>query len=86
MSHLAPLVAPSSLLIWILTILLLPQLSLQEEGLLHPTELSLLTESQESATRAAAEHEEGDAGREVETRTGSDGSSTIDVLTMTTIC
>ena len=82
MSHLAPLVAPSSLLIWILTILLLPQLSLQEEGLLHPTELSLLTESQESATRAAAEHEEGDAvGREVETRTGSDGSSSIDVLT-----
>ena len=44
-----------------------------------------MTESQESATRAAAEHEEGDAGREVETRTGSDGSSSIDIFTMTTI-
>ena len=83
MSHLAPLVAPSSsILIWIFTILLLPQLSLQEEGLLHPTELSLSTESPESATWAA-EHEKGDVGREVETRTGSEGSSSIYMLTMT---
>ena len=80
MSHLAPLVAPSSsVLIWIFTILLLPQLSLQEEGLLHPTKLSLSTESPESASWAA-EHEKGDVGREVETRTGSEG---IYILTMT---
>ena len=81
MSHLVPLVAPS----WIFAILLLPHLSLQEEGNLHPTELSLLTESPESATWAAAEREEGEAGREVETRSGSEGISIIDLLTMTTI-
>ena len=69
MSHLVPLVPPSSIVIWIFTILLLPQLSLQEEGHLHPTELSLLTESPESATWAA-EHEVEDVGREVEIRTG----------------
>ena len=83
MSHLVPLVPPSSIVIWIFTILLLPQLSLQEEGHLHPTELSLLTESPESATWAAAEHEEGDVvGREVETRLGSEGSFSIDILTI----
>ena len=71
-------------MIWIFAILLLPQLSLQEEGLLHPTELSPLTESPESATWAA-EPEEGDVGREVETRTGSEGCSSMDLLTMTTI-
>ena len=82
MSHLVPLVPPSSILIWIFAILLLPQLSLQEEGHLHLTELSLLTESPESATwAAAAEHKEGEVGREVETRTGSEGSSSIDLLT-----
>ena len=87
MSHLVPLVPPSSIVIWIFTILLLPQLSLQEEGHLHPTELSLSTESPESATWAAAdsEYEEGEAGREVETRSGSEGISIIDLLTMTTI-
>ena len=80
MSHLALLVPPSSIIIRIVTILLLPQLSLQEEGHLHPTELSLLTESPESATWAA-EHDE--VGREVETRTGSEeGTSSIDLLTM----
>ena len=83
MSHLALLVPPSSIIIRIVTILLLPQLSLQEEGHLHPTELSLLTESPESATWAAAEHDEGEVGREVETRTGSEeGTSSIDLLTM----
>merc|ERR1719305_2111198 len=72
MSHLPLLVPPSSIIIRIVTILLLPQLSLQEEGHLHPTELSLLTESPESATWAAVEREEGDVGgREVETRTWS---------------
>ena len=85
MSHLVPLVPPSSIVIWIFTILLLPQLSLQEEGHLHPTELSLSTESPESATWAAAEREEGEAGREVETRSGLEGISIIDLLTMTTI-
>ena len=82
MSHLTPLVAPSSTVIRIFTLLLLPQLSLQEEGHLHPTELSLLTESPESATWAG-EHDEGEVGREVETRTGSEeGTSSIDLLTM----
>ena len=76
MCHLAPLLAPPSIVIWIFAILLLPHLSLQEEGHLHPTELSPLTESPESATWAAAEREEGDVGgREVETRTWSQGSS-----------
>ena len=75
MSHLVPLVAPSTTVVRIFAILLLPQLSLQEEGPLHPTELSLLTESPESATwAAAAEHEEGEVGREVETRTGPEGN------------
>ena len=78
---LAPLAAPSTInMIRLLTILLLPHLSLQEEGHLHPTELSPLTESPESATWAA-EPEEGDVGREVETRTGSEEGS-IDLLTM----
>ena len=82
MCHLAPLLAPPSIVIWIFAILLLPHLSLQEERHLHPTELSLLTESPESATWAAAEHDEGEVGREVETRTGSEeGTSSIDLLT-----
>ena len=81
MSHLTPLVAPSSTVIRIFTLLLLPQLSLQEEGHLHPTELSLLIESPESATWAA-EHEEGEVGREVETRAWPEGCSNIDPLTM----
>ena len=80
LTPLAPLVTPSTIMIRIFAILLLPKHSLQEEGHLHPTELSLLTESPESATWAG-EHD--DVGREVETRTGSEeGTSSIDLLTM----
>ena len=78
----SPLVTPSTTVIWIFTILLLPQLSLQEEGHLHPTELSLLTESLESATWEA-EHEEGDGGgREVETRGSGWPEGSSNMLTM----